>query len=291
MKSTRKSTKSESRSAQRVGSALKTLVKVRETENEIWKEVTEVTTVSKNGAGFDLTRPCAVGILITLVLPMPRDLRAYDEEEKLYPVMGLVQYCNEGNENGETVYHVGVGFIGKVVPGSFRINPMQSYRITGMSPDGLWTVTEVDTPFTIRRDPRYWVTFDVSVTILQKEKRTSKKENAFTQNIGSGGAAVVCELDANVGDTVKFGCKAFDFFTMATVRERKERKNLPPTLHLEFVDNRFPVDKIVHSDKARPADIQNVGDDDDDLISNVGLDVSHVPASNAQSGEFEFSNF
>lgn len=289
MKSTRKSTKSESRGARSTSVALKTLVKVRESNNEIWKEVTDVTTVSKNGAGFDLTRPCAVGSLITLVLPMPRELRAYDQEEKLYPVMGIVQYCNEGQENGETVHHVGVGFIGKIVPGSFRINPLQSYRITGMSSDGLWTVTEVDTPFTIRRDPRFWVAFDVSVTVLQKEKRTSKKENAVTQNIGARGAAVVCQLDAQVGDTVKFGCKAFDFFTMATVRDRKERKNLPPTLHLEFVDHRFPVDKIVHSDKARPAEIQTI-DNDEDMTPNVGLDVSHVPATKPQAGEFEFTN-
>lgn len=291
MKSTRKSTKSESRTAQRTSSALKTLVKVRESDNEVWKDVTEVTTVSKNGAGFDLKRPCAIGRLITLVLPMPTKLRVYDHEEKLYPVMGLVQYCNEAKEDGETVYHVGVGFIGKVVPGSFRINPLQSYRITGMTPEGLWTVTEVDTPFTIRRDPRYWVAFDVSVTVLQKEKRTSKKENAVTQNIGAGGAAVACQLDAQVGDTVKFGCKAFDFYTMATVRERKERKNLPPTLHLEFVDNRFPVDKIVHSDKARPAEIHTLDDDDDDVTPHVGLDVGHVPASSSQASEFEFTNF
>lgn len=289
MKSTRKSTKSESRTAQRVSSALKTLVKVRDSDNEVWKDVTEVTTVSKNGAGFDLRRPCAVGRLVTLVLPMPRELRVYDEEEKLYPVMGLVQYCNEAKENGEGVYHVGVGFIGKVVPGSFRVNPLQSYRITGMTSEGLWTVTEVDTPFTIRRDPRFWVAFDVSVTLLQKEKRTSKKENAVTQNIGAGGAAVVCELDAKVGDTVKFGCKAFNFYTMATVRELKERKNLPPTLHLEFVENRFPVDKIVHSDKARPVEIQTL-DDDEDVAPQIALDVSHVPPATSQAGEFEFSN-
>jgi hypothetical protein len=290
MKSNRKSAKSESRNAQRQKSALKTLVKVRESDNEIWKEVTDVTTVSKNGAGFDLTRPCAVGRLITLVLPMPRELRVYDHEEKLYPVMGLVQYCNEGQENGEPVYHVGVGFIGKIVPGSFRINPLQSYRITGMSSEGLWTVTEVETPFTVRRDPRFWVSIDVSVTVLQKEKRTSKKENAVTQNIGAGGAAVVCELEAQPGDMVKFGCKAFDFFTMATVRMRKERKNLPPTLHLEFIENRFPVDKIVHSDKARPAEIQTL-DDDEDATPNVALDVAHVPHPNAPASEFELTNY
>lgn len=289
-----KSSNAESRTSQRLSSSLKTLVKVRESDDQVWKEVTAVSTVSKNGAGFDLTRPVIVGRLITLVLPMPPEFRIYDHEEKLYPVMGLVQYCNKGIEDGEMIYHVGVGFIGKNVPPSYRSDPMQSYRITGMSAEGLWTVAEVDSEFKVRRDARFRVAFDVSVTLLQKEKRISKKENAVTQNIGAGGASVVCELEANVGDTVKFGCKAFDFFTMATVRDRKERANLPPTLHLEFLDNRFPVDKIVYSDKARPADVENAEsrDENDEFTSNAGLDFGRAPAaSGSQPGEFEITNF
>lgn len=290
MKGTRKSTTSESRHAQRLNAALKTLVKVRENEVEIWKETTEVTTVSKNGAGFNLTRPCTVGRLITLVMPMPREFRAYDHDEKLYPVMGLVQYCNEVIEDENVMYHVGVGFTGKVVPASFTTDPLQNYRITGMSPEGLWEVTEVDAAFKIRRDPRFWVAFDVSVTLLQKEKRTSKKENAVTQNIGAGGASVVCQLEAKAGDTVKFGCKAFDFYTMAKVRERKERENLPPTLHLEF-EERFPVDKIVHSDKARPSEARGFREDEDSANVTTDLTAIYAPPSGTQTDEFQLQNY
>ena len=238
-------TDSESRNARRAQSELKSIVQVKESEEETWKEVTRVTTVSRNGAGFSLSRECTPGRLVTLVLPMPAELRAYDQDRELYPVMGLVQYCNEGMVESEKVYHVGVGFIGKHIPASFKENPLQSYRIVGMTKDGLWTVTEAETPFKARRHPRFWLALDVTVTLLQREKKAVNKENAVTQNIGASGVSVVCSLDANIGEKVKFGCKSLDFYALAIVRNRKEKEGQPATLHLEFIENMFPVEKIL----------------------------------------------
>ena len=58
------------RTQKRVPTELQTIVQVKEADGETWKEVVRVTTVSRNGAGFSLTRPCVVGRLITLVLPL-----------------------------------------------------------------------------------------------------------------------------------------------------------------------------------------------------------------------------
>ncbi len=223
---------------------LQTIVQITEGENDIWKEVTRVTTVSKNGAGFSLSRPCTVGRLVTLVMPMPTELRAYDEDKALYPVMGLVQYCNDGMIDGKTVYHVGVGFIGKRIPDSFRDNPFQSYRISGMSKDGLWMVTEAESQFKARRHPRSWIAFDVTITLLQKDRKAISRETAVTQNIGSSGVSVRCSLDVTVGDKVKFAFKALDFYAIAIVRNRKETEGQTPTLHLEFVDTEFPMERL-----------------------------------------------
>src|SRR5436190_20232585 len=103
----------EHRIEDRVPTILRTIVQVKERDGKIWKEVTQVTTVSRNGAGFTLPRTVAVGRLLTLVMPLAPELRPYDQEAEVYPVMGIVQYSNASTVNGETVYHVGVGFVGK----------------------------------------------------------------------------------------------------------------------------------------------------------------------------------
>src|SRR5688572_21330807 len=103
----------ESRTATRIPMSITALVGVKESVSESWKEHTTITSVSKSGAGFTLTRPCTVGRLISLVSPMPTEFRSYDHDTELYPTMGVVQHCYAALEGEETVYHVGVGFIGK----------------------------------------------------------------------------------------------------------------------------------------------------------------------------------
>ncbi len=233
------------RIAERVPTELKTIVQVKEGDGETWKEVTRVTTVSRNGAGFTLPRPCSVGRLITLVMPLDPELRAYDQDRELYPVMGIVQHCNASTVDGVTVYHVGVGFIGKEVPQSFKDDPSQNYRIAGMTTQGLWKVTEAETQFKKRRQPRYWVGIGVTISTLQKAGSSREKEDTHTINVASGGVSVVSSLPAGVGDKVKFACKGLNFYAIAIVRNRKIRKDELPTLHLEFVDAHFPVEKVI----------------------------------------------
>lgn len=235
----------ENRRVERVPTELKTIVQVKESDDETWKEVTKVTTVSRNGAGFSLPRPVRVGRLVTLVMPLDPDLRAYDEDKDLYPVMGLVQYCNQGMVNGESVYHVGVGFVGKNIPESFKADPTQNYRIIGMKKDGLWEIAEAESQFKNRKRPRYWISLPVTVSLLQKAEQPIAREETFTQNIGAGGVSVACSLTAGVGDKVKFACREIDFYAIAIVRNRKTPKNESPTLHLEFLDDELPVEKLI----------------------------------------------
>jgi len=233
------------RRADRVSTELKTIVQVKEGDGETWKEVTRVTTVSRNGAGFSMSRPVTVGRIVTLVMPLAPELRAYDTNTELYPVLGIVQYCNAGMVDGKDVHHVGVGFIGKNVPESFKSDPRQSYRITGMGKDGLWTIAEADTAFKARRHPRFWLAVDVTLTVIRKENRTVDKEDTVTQNVAASGLSVLSSLEAEVGDKVKVAFRSLDFFAVAIVRNRKQKKDQMPTLHLEFVDALFPVDKLI----------------------------------------------
>jgi hypothetical protein len=183
--------------------------------------------------------------LLTLVLPLDPDLRAYDADGDVYPVLGLVQYCNEGIVDGEPVHHVGVGFIGKKLPESFKSNPCQSYRITGMGPDGLWTITEAGSVYKPRRNPRFWLGLQLTISLLRKEKGEAARFEAMTQNISANGLSLLGAPTLTIGEKVKVACKPLNFYAIAIVRNMKTKPGQPPTLHLEFVEAEFPVDKLV----------------------------------------------
>ncbi|MEP6788918.1 MAG: hypothetical protein ABJB40_10835 [Acidobacteriota bacterium] len=229
---------------------LKATVQVRETPTDSWKETPTVTAVSRNGAGFILSRKCEVGRLIAVALPLSAELRAYDENTEMYYVMAIVQYCNEGVADGKTVYHVGVGFIGKQMPASFRADPTQNYRIMAMKKDGLWEVTEAKAQFKNRKNPRYGVALPVVLSLIQKEKRLVTKEETFTKNLALGGVAVTSSLDARIGDKIKFACSAVDFYAIAEVRARMGRTSESTTLHLKFIDAQFPLEKLFQMQKS-----------------------------------------
>jgi len=239
----------ELRQTHRLPTELKTIVRVKETVDNAWKEITVVRTVSRNGAGFTLERPVTVGRLVMLVMPLDPALRAYDKKEENYPIMGLVQYCNEGLVDDKKAYHVGVGFVGRTMPESYKADPKQSYHITGMTEDGLWQIGESTTPFKARKFPRFSVSMEVTVSLIKKGKKGDPKnpdsrETTQTRNISATGASVVTTLDGVVGDKVKFGSKQHDFYAIATVRNRDESDENGTTLHLEFVDTHFPMEKI-----------------------------------------------
>lgn len=236
---------SENRTSQRVSTELWAVVHVKESESEGWKANTKITTVSRNGAGFNLERECAVGRLVMLVMRLQPELRAYDQDDELYSMVALVQHCSAANIDGETVYHVGVAFVGKDVPDSFKGDPKQNYRISGMKKDGLWSITESDSQFKVRRHPRHWFKIAVTVSVRHRSDKTSVKQEALTINISSGGIAVACSLDAEIGDKVKVACRDLNFYAVAVVRNRNAMNGDTPSLHLEFIGEEFPVEKLL----------------------------------------------
>lgn len=70
----------------------------------------------------------------------------------------------------------------------------------------------------------------------------------MTQNISTAGVSVLCSLPVKMGERVKVACEDFRFYSVAVVRNRKDRKNQLPSLHLEFVDQRFPTEKMFLAD-------------------------------------------
>lgn len=255
---------------------LEAIVNFSEPETGSWKEIASVGTVSRNGIGFVSPRPCEAGRLVNLVLPMPEEFRAFDKSKELYAVHGLVQYCTASGGMEQPGYNVGVALIGKKAPDSYQNDPLQTYRINGMTKSGFWTITETDKAFRPRRFPRYLMSLEVGVSLLQQETRSVVKTTAMTRDIGIGGTAIISTLDAQVGDKVKFACEKLNFYALAIVRNREELNGDESLIRLEFVESEFPVDKLhlVRNDRSSGANIDGSPGRDTDFEMNELTDDS-----------------
>jgi len=224
--------------------SLVTLVDGIDDDGASWKEIADVFSYSTSGLGFYLPRPCRIGNLVSLMLQLPSDLRCYDHAEELYQVWGLVQSCYMSITADLAAYQVLVALVGKEPPASYAGNPLQNYRICGSSEDGLWKITESETRFVQRRDVRYWEKIEIYLATVDAKGSTIGGEKARTENVSKSGAAVISTLDLKVGDRVKLISEAFDFSGLAVVRDMRSLKDVHSKVHLEFLESRFPVEKL-----------------------------------------------
>ena len=228
--------------------SLQAAVKGRESIDVFWTEATEIMTVSRVGASFNLKRECHVGRLVSLIVNMPQHLRSYDLDMKLYRVWGLIQHCRPISDDE---YQIGVAFVGKNAPKHYEENPAKTYRVKVMNSDGFWHIEETETRFIPRANYRYPSLLDVKVSIVDSEgKETDIDQEATTENISIAGAAVFSNLDVNSGDAVRFTCEEHDYSSIAVVCNRQERGGGRITLHLQFTESEFPIDRIEQLSKA-----------------------------------------
>src|SRR5687768_17108032 len=141
--------------------SLHAVVKGKEKNDQQWKEVADLISVSPTGSTFNLKRSCAVGTLVSLTVPLPVHMRCYDHDKEFYRVWGLVQHCEPIKADNPSNFHIGVAFIGKQAPAGYRANPNQHYRISGVDALGMWRVDEAKTPFKKRADVRFWKPVDL----------------------------------------------------------------------------------------------------------------------------------
>ena len=246
-----------------------TIVHFRETEEDSWKELTQITTVTRSGAALVLSRPCPVGRLVSLVMQMPQELRAYDHNAPVYPMVGVVQNCYASTLDERPIYHVGVAFIGKDAPKEAESDPKKCYRIIDQTDDGLWEFIESDRDFQSRKNSRLWRRFKVTVSL--PDELGGRKEQVFTREVSSGGMSVWGPLDVNVGDRVKVSCKQYDFDATALVRNRTEHESddTKSLVHMEFEGAEFPVARISVPEPPDPGSVKAAkGPEDNDATGD-----------------------
>lgn len=220
------------------------VVKGKDQNFKPWSENAEITSLSSSGAGLFLARSCEPGRLISLMMPMPPEMRKYDEDKRLYRVWGLVQHCYEAGGDGSQGFHIGVALIGKEAPESYNRRPNQCYRICGMSRNGLWNVEELERSFRKRSAIRYWNSLDTALYRLDENGHPIASEKTVTENISETGASVYSQLRVAVGDRIKFQTSSPPFSSLCVVRSRRIGVDDRTRIHLQFVENSFPILEI-----------------------------------------------
>lgn len=223
---------------------LNAVIKSKASGDEHWKEVADVISYSATGAGFYMARPVEPGQLVSLMLPLPAEMRCYDHDKEFYRVWGLVQFCQKLSGEYEGSFHVGVAFSGKNAPSAYTEDPTRHFRISGMNGDGLWKIEPAKAAFKIRRDVRFWQAIECYVALVDKDKKSLSGAKSVTENVSKSGAAVFSTLDVNVGDRVKLICEPHNYSGLAIVCNRQNSKDGRMRLHLNFIDAKFPVETL-----------------------------------------------
>ncbi len=252
----------------RFSADLKAIITEKRPDAEPLQEVAVISSVSRMGAGFRFSRELPVGRLISLTLHMAKELHAYDQTKDVFTVVGLIQYCHETQVDGETGFDIGVAFTGKTFPAGYKTDPATSYRIAGITKQGLWKIHESESVFKPHAAPRFSAKLDVVISLIQKSRESVVKESTVTRDISISGASFPSTLDTTVGEKVKFACKEFDFYALAIVRNRNVEAS---TVHLEFIDASFPVNKLAFTSRSNDDSLSNHKMDDRQIIDDSAM--------------------
>src|SRR4026209_3026929 len=104
---------------ERLALQLPVRIQCREAPDFEWTEITRLANVTPFGAAFTLRRPTEKGRLLHMTIPMPRQLRVFDHVEDQYRIWAVVRYIKTSVVDKQTVFDVGVAFIGKRPPASY----------------------------------------------------------------------------------------------------------------------------------------------------------------------------
>lgn len=245
-------TDKDNRRIQRYPLTLPSRVEVQVDHKFAWNEISRLEDVSAFGAALNLKRPVKRGRLISMSVPMPRQLRCYDYLEPQYKVWGLVRRCIAlGDNPAAESYAIGVAFIGKNPPASYTDNPSKLYDLADREDGGLWQLVEANTnpdesdlPAYLRRHTRFAIPESLLIEMLDENGDVVASEVSVTENISIGGASVFTSFDVGNGAFLRVKSQVHDLSIISIVRGRHLGADGIVRLHLEFIDHHYPLEGI-----------------------------------------------
>jgi len=144
------------------------------------------------------------------------------------------------------VIEVGVAFVGKRPPESFKNDPATRYDIANLQA-GMWAVqeetaeiVEIDEREDKREQSRHTIPINLMIEIFGGDQAIPQVENTVTENISRNGAAVFTTLNLERGRFVRLSTP--DGVTiLAVVRRRSVGPDGIARLHLQFVGSEWPL--------------------------------------------------
>jgi len=228
---------------ERLALQLPVRIRVRETPDFEWTEMTRLINVTPFGAGFTLKRPTEKGRLLHMTIPMPRQLRVFDHVEDQYRIWAIVRYLKSKIVENVPAFEVGVAFIGKRPPASYEAEPWKRYDISTTAfqslaaVDALPALTSADQ----RAQTRHNIAVDMRVEVLDLNGAVSETEQTVTENISEHGATLFTTLAIPVGRFIRLTSEQRGLTVHAAVRSRNTGADGVPRIHVEFIDRQWPL--------------------------------------------------
>jgi PilZ domain len=228
---------------ERLALQLPVRIRVRETPDFEWTEMTRLINVTPFGAGFTLKRPTEKGRLLHMTIPMPRQLRVFDHVEDQYRIWAIVRYFKSKIVENVPAFEVGVAFIGKRPPASYEAEPWKRYDISTTGFQSLAAVDELPalTSADQRAQTRHNIAVDMRVEVLDLNGAVSETEQTVTENISEHGATLFTTLAIPVGRFIRLTSEQRGLTVHAAVRSRNTGADGVPRIHVEFIDRQWPL--------------------------------------------------
>ena len=219
-------------------------VHCRETPDFEWTEVTRLINVTPFGAGFTVKRPTERGRLLRMTIPMPRQLRVFDHVEDQYRIWAIVRYIKANSSGKQTVFEVGVAFIGKRAPASYEKEPSTRYDISTSVFDALKPADNMLIPLLSedqRTHTRHNIAVDMRIETLDPDGEVVESEHTVTEDISTKGATLFTTLQVPTGRFIRLTNEQQGVTAHAAIRSRSTGADGIPRIHVEFIDKEWPL--------------------------------------------------